>query len=378
MLKKLIFASALVAGTASAQQNTDISGPNFLSGNADATLAALGRKAAASGNRLVITAPADWHAKIAAKVHAGGDADIVLKDGFYENVLVRIDDKAAEVAKAEAAKAELAKADAEKKAAARAEIERKAREETAKQAAAAQAAALEQKPVPVPSGAPIAPMPVTPRPVVAVAPVAAPTAPPAARAPVARAAAVADVDAIHSRFEQSLNGGRSAEGSLPVAALTSGDALYVDGPVRAVVRREGLRPTLYWLDGNLDLRRGELKPLGPDRYQVVASIRGEGVLRREFSNAATVLDGREPATGAAARVALEKSLNDGHPITETLTPAKLHSGDVIYTRDAAAAVVRREGRDLYRFWLVGSLDLQQTGLQADGANKYKVLNDTVH
>ncbi|MFI4970062.1 MAG: hypothetical protein ACHP7D_07630 [Lysobacterales bacterium] len=377
MLKKLILASALVAGTAFAQQNTDISGPNFLSGKADATLAALGRKAAASGNRLVITAPADWHAKIAAKVHAGGDADIVLKDGFYENVLVRIDDKAAETAKAEAAKAELAKADAEKKAA-RAETERKAREETAKQAAAAQAAALEQKPVPVPSGAPIAPMPVTPRPVVAAAPVAPPTAPAAARAPAAPAAAVVDVDAIHSRFEQSLNGGRSAEGSLPVAALTSGDALYVDGPVRAVVRREGLRPTLYWLDGNLDLRRAELKPLGPDRYQVIASIRGEGVLRREFSNAATVLDVREPATGGAARVALEKSLNDGHPITETLTPAKLHSGDVIYTRGDAAAVVRREGRDLYRFWLVGSLDLQQTGLQADGANKYKVLNDTVH
>jgi hypothetical protein len=378
MLKKLILAGALVAGTASAQQNTDISGPNFLSGKADATLAALGRKAAASGSRLIITAPAEWHAKIAAKVQAGGAAEIVLKDGFYENVLVRVDDRAAETAKAEAVKAEAARADAERKAAARAETERKAREETAKQAAAVQAAANEPKPVPVPSGAPIAPMPAT-APPVAPPPVARPAA--IAPAPVAArkaAAAPPDVDAIHARLEQSLNGGRSAEGVLPVAALESGDAIYVDGPVRAVVRREGLRPTLYWLDGDLDLRRSELKPLASDRYQVVSTIRGEGTLRREFGHQAAALEASEPAPDAAARIALEKDLNDGHAISETLAPAKLRSGDVIYARDNAAVVVRREGRDLYRYWLVGSLDLQQTGLQSDGANKYKVLNDTVH
>src|SRR5690606_38097050 len=49
MLKKLVLASALVAGSALAQQNVDISGANFQSGSADATLADLGRKSAASG-----------------------------------------------------------------------------------------------------------------------------------------------------------------------------------------------------------------------------------------------------------------------------------------------------------------------------------------
>ena len=62
MLKKLLLTAALVAATAGAQENTDISGANFQSGKADATLAALGRKAAASGARLIITAPQDWHA----------------------------------------------------------------------------------------------------------------------------------------------------------------------------------------------------------------------------------------------------------------------------------------------------------------------------
>ena len=55
MLRKLILASALIAGTALAQQNVDISGADFQSGGADSTLADLGRKSAASGTRLIIT-----------------------------------------------------------------------------------------------------------------------------------------------------------------------------------------------------------------------------------------------------------------------------------------------------------------------------------
>src|SRR5690349_22431295 len=44
MLKRLILASALVAGSAFAQDNTDISGANFQSGKADGQLAAQDRK----------------------------------------------------------------------------------------------------------------------------------------------------------------------------------------------------------------------------------------------------------------------------------------------------------------------------------------------
>ncbi|HEY6940023.1 hypothetical protein, partial [Dokdonella sp.] len=182
---------------------------------------------------------------------------------------------------------------------------------------------------------------------------------------------------IRARFEKTLNDGRSADGSLGVAALQSGDTLYVDGPVRAVTRREGRRLALYWLEGDIDVRRSELKPLATDRYQVLSSVRGEGTLRKEFAGGAAALNAREPAAGAPARTALEKSLNDGHEISETIEPAKLRSGDVIYVNGDAAAVVRRLGRDIARFWLVGSLDVQQSGLQADGPNKYKVLNDTL-
>jgi hypothetical protein len=86
--------------------------------------------------------------------------------------------------------------------------------------------------------------------------------------------------------------------------LQSGDTIYVDGSERAVMRREGNRQTMYWLDGNLDLRRTELKAVAPNKYQVLSEIRGEGALRREFTSA-TAVDARprdesrvERATGS--------------------------------------------------------------------------------
>jgi len=372
MLKKLVLATALVAAQASAQQNTDITGADFSSGKADATLAALGRKAAASGQRLVVTAPSDWHAKIAAKIRAGGKADLVLRDGFYETVLVRVEDKAAEAAKPEPEKEKKAVAHAPERAPepvaaahplAPASATPPLRPAAPPQTATVAAAPAAEAPAPTPSAHAAAPAPVA-------------AARPAAAAQAAPAKPAVDVAAVQRRMEESLLGGRSAEGTLPVASLQPGDTIYVDGPVRAVVRREGLKPVLYWLDGDLDLRRSELKVLADNRYQVLASIRGEGTLRREF-DASPALEFAEPAADAPEREALERNLNDGRAIADRLRTAQLRTGDVVYTGKGAAVVVRREGTRLSRYWLVGSLDVRQPGLQADGANKYKVLNDTV-
>ena len=223
----------------------------------------------------------------------------------------------------------------------------------------------EPKPDPKPNAAPEPP-----------APKPAPAAPVAAPEPVAKAPAV-DVEAIHARLEQSLIGGRAAEGALEVAGLQAGDTIYVDGPVRAVFRREGIRPLLFWLDGDLDLRRSELKVLSENRYQVLTPVRGDAVtLRREFEGASALVVA-VPADEAPARVALERDFNDGRRIEQSLSTTKLHSGDIIYAGDRAAVVVRREGSRLHRYWLEGSLDLRQAGLQADGPDRYKVLNDTV-
>jgi len=374
MLKTLTLTLALAAAPtlALAQQNTDIDGASFQSGGADAALAALGREAAASGARLVITAPHDWHDRIAAKVKAGGKAQLVLRDGFYESVLVRVEDRgaarqeaakeaavsaAAERTRAEAqrSKAELEQAKAEVEAA-RAEAERAKAEAEAARAAAERANAA------------------------AAAARAQVEADAAARAEAERVAAAAaaanGIDAVRARLEKSLNDGRPASGSLSVDKLASGDTLYVDGAVRAVVRRDRGKALLYWLDGDLDLRRSELKELAPNRYQVLGLIRGEGTLRREFADAGRV-EAQVPAASAAARLSFEQNLNNGQTFNDTLRPADLRSGDMLYVDGSTIAVAHRDGLTLKRYWLQGAIDLNQDGLLREAASRYRVTRDTI-
>jgi len=371
--RKVLLAVAFAAAPAFAQQNVDISGADFQSGAGDARLSTVGREAAKSGKRVVVTAPQEWHAKIAAKIKAGGGADVVLKDGFYENVLVRVEEKPAEPPKPEP-KAE-------------AKAEPKPEPKAAPRTAANDRVPLDV-PGPKPTLPPPAPAPVVtapPPPVATPAPVAAPPPAVAKAAPAtatatpaaAPAAAAADVAKIQKRLEESLNGGRAAEGPLSVSGLQNGDTIFVDGPVRAVVRRESLRPRMFWLDGELDLRRTELKDLGGNRYQVLEPVRGENYsLREDRSDQGKSLTAAAPPANSPGRATFERDYNEGHAIDETIAIEKLRSGDVIYAGKGMAVVVRREGAKLTRFWLVGTLDLGQPGLSKDG-NKYKVISDTI-
>ncbi|MCW5577463.1 MAG: hypothetical protein KIS89_02380, partial [Dokdonella sp.] len=194
---------------------------------------------------------------------------------------------------------------------------------------------------------------------------------------VAAAAAAANgIDAVRARLEKSLNDGRPASGSLSVDKLASGDTLYVDGAVRAVVRRDRGKALLYWLDGDLDLRRSELKELAPNRYQVLGLIRGEGTLRREFADAGRV-EAQVPAASAAARLSFEQNLNNGQTFNDTLRPADLRSGDMLYVDGSTIAVAHRDGLTLKRYWLQGPIDLNQDGLLREAASRYRVTRDTI-
>lgn len=352
MSRKLILAAALFAASASAQQSVDISGADFSAGKGDAKLAALAKQAAAEGKRVVITAPKEWHKSIAAKL-GKGQGEVVMREGFYESVLARVEDKPA---KPEPAKAP-------------------PRPAPAKAAAPEPALAPTPKPVaPAPVAAAPASPPATSAPKAAAKPtqplVALPTPRSTASPPVPKSAP--DVEAIRERMRQSLIEGRPAQGSLAVSSLRSGDMIYVDGTVRGVIRREGLKAVLYWLDGDLDLRRSELKPAAADRYQVLSAIRGEGSLRREFDASKTDVVASVPADGASVRLALEKAFNDGRRITDRLPAEQLREGDVIYTGTGAAVVVRRDGKDLLRYWLDGSFDTRQSAVQGDGPGKYRI------
>ena len=282
MSKRLILALAFVASTAWAQQNVDISAEQFNSGDANGTLASLGRQAAATGKKLVITAPAHWHARIAASIRSGGNADIVLKDGFYENVLVRVEAGAAEPAKEEAKPVE------------------------AKPEPVAEPADLPVSPPPPPvveSAAPapaevvpaeVAPEPeaVAPAEVIEPAPAPTETAPPPAAEEAAstegqQAAAAAadpkaplmftaqepgDVDSVRASLETRYNDGNRISELLDVAKLRRADVIYTGEGVAVVARREGGRLYRMWLVGTINLNQIGIAKDGANRYRVIGSI----------------------------------------------------------------------------------------------------------
>lgn len=387
MLKRALWAALFVAVGAYAQE-VAVQGPDLLAGKADAKLAALGREAAASGKTVVINAPKYWQKQIAAKIHAGGNAEIRFNDSFFENVLVRVEDKPA----ARPEPRPEPRAVAEAKPQPRPEPKPVAKA-TPKPAPVAQdpgpvaapppAVAQAPEPRPEPTAAPtLAPA----QPAVAVAVAAAPApkaAPVAARAPKPAAtpapqpAPDADVAAIRRGFEQNLNEGRPAKGDLQETELQVGDTVFVNGPVRAVVRRGGLNNDLFWLTGAVDLERVQYRALGNDRYQLIERITANTPVEHRSAAVSRTFAAAVPAAGAAVRAQLEKLYNDGRSIGETLAKSGLRNGDTIYTGEGAAVVVRRDGTFRLRYWLEGQIDLGQAALKALGGNAYQVVGSRV-
>jgi hypothetical protein len=422
-LKHALWTALVVAGAALAQ-DAAISGADFTHGKADAQLAAIGGKAAASGKTVVVTAPAYWQAKVAGKIRAGAHGKPVairFSNGFYENVLVRTESAAAAgVAEKPAAKPQprvAAKAEPKAPASAEAKV---AKAEPKPEVAAAPK--QEPKPAPAPVAATPAPTPAepplaaAPAPMQASAPMQAPAQPAPGPAPQPAPQAANDIVAVpqvshqvavvpiptaainttgarpvmsepasHSdasarqRMIASLNDGRPAMGSLTEAQLQSGDQVYSDGDAVAVVRLEGLHRNLYWLQGPVDLQRVQYMPQGPGHFAVTGRIDPKvPAAHRTSSDAHRVVASSIPPAGSAARAQLEQRYNNGLPITGNLTPASLQPEDRLLVDGDAIVVARREGNSMARYWLSGSIDLGQTGIQKVDANVYRVIGNGLH
>lgn len=385
MFKRILFAAALVSSGAMAQE-VDVNGKDFLSGAGDARLADIARQAASQGKRLVVTAPNYWQSKVAAKLHAGAsNIDVQMKEGFFENVLVRVDDgKAAVAAKVDADKAAAAKADAAKSEAARAEA---ARLEAARaEADRAEAARIEAQRVQAAKEQADRAEAARIEAQRAEAARAEAAKAEAARAEAAKAAAAkaqAEKDAankllaIKQRMQQNVNGGRDADGTINVSQLQKDDQLFVDGPIRGVVRRAGARTQLFWLDGDLNLERVELVPIAENHYKIAEPIRESStpVLRTKAVNGNFV--GNIPSPDSAERKSLEQQYGEGKTITLSMHPEDLRAGDALYVGKTSAIVVRLSGTGFLRYWLDGDVNLGQTGLQKQSGNVYKVISDTI-
>ena len=380
---KFIPLAALFLASAALAQQVDVNGKDFLSGAGDAKLAAIAQQAAAAGKALEVTAPDYWQAKVAAKLHAGATGvAIKASDGFFENVLVKVVDAApakptasntdAQAAKAVAEKAAAQKTAEEKATQERATAEKAAAERAAAQAAAAKAAA--EKAATEKAAAAKAAAEKAAADKAAAEKAAAEKA--AADKAAAEKAAADRRAAMRNGMLKNLNDGRPADGDLQAGQLLAGDVVYVNGDLRGVVRRGSSRLQFYWLRGDLNLDRIELSPNGEGRYKVVRPI-DTGATPVLRTHGGGTLTAAVPSAGSAARKSLQDAYADGRDIADTLAPTDLRQGDIVYTGEGAALVVRRSGTTLARYWLVGSLDLGQIGLQKQGGNAYKVLSDTI-
>jgi hypothetical protein len=275
MKKCLLLLAVLVATSAWAQQNIDITAEQFNSGAANGQLTALGRQAAASGKRLVVTAPQHWHAQIAARIRAGGKADVVLKDGFYETLLVRVEDATPEPAKPEP-KPAVAAAPKPAPAPVRTPEPRKVEAPPA------------PPPQPVVEAPPPAPAPARePEPVVQTPPPAAEPVPakveestaaaePATpevvdpKAPIMLVAVEpGDADPLRESMEKRYNEGKRIVERVDTINLRVADVIYGGKGAAVVVRREGNRILRMWLVGSLNVNQLGISNEGVNKYKVL-------------------------------------------------------------------------------------------------------------
>lgn len=292
MRKSLFALVAMVASSAMAQQNVDITAEQFKSGAADSQLTTLGRQAVSSGKRLVVTAPQHWHAQIASSIRAGGDAEIVLKDGFYETLLVRVEDKEAEPA------------------------------------------IIEPKPEPKPE-----PVAATPKPLPTPVPVETKAEPAPAELPVP------------PPVQSIVDAPAPAPVSAPEPEPEPAPVVEVPTPVQQAVAEIPAAPAIEQ---------------APDAAVAAAA----GPVK---STAPNMLVAKEPGDVDPIRASMEERYNRGRRIVERVEPSQLRRSDVIHTANGAAVVVRFDGNQVLRMWLVGSINLNQTAIGNEGINKYRVL-----
>ena len=368
-MRRVVWISALWSAVAFGQ-SADVTGPELLSGTADEKLQAAAREAQAGGKKLVISAPEVWHDMVLEQIRKGApDVEVELRDSFAEAVMVR--GEAPAPAPAPAPEPEPAPVAAPTPAPAPAPATRPAPEPAKPVATPRPAPTPAPQPAPRPAAPAPAPAPVapaqsapapqpapqpaaaapTPAPTVAPTPAPQPapqpavappqpaatpaprpapvaTAPAPAPAPAAKApstrSADAEIASIKRRLEQNLNNGERVDATLTPFELEVNDVVYVEGPVRAVLRRSSLRNALYWLEGDLELRRVELKELAGDRYQVAQRITPNAnvVLRATRTAESDQFVAAEPSTAAGERATLERRYRKSSAMEEVHRPAR--------------------------------------------------------
>ncbi len=394
--------NALAPGLLHAQE-VAINGKDFESGAGDAKLAEIARQAAASGKTIVVTSPPYWQDKAVAKLRAGSSSvHVKTSDAFFENVLVRVvasDPAVKPVAEPAPKVAEMVRAP--KPAERPAEI-KPAETKPAEAPVIARAQPARAEPPTAEPAKPLslalpatAPAPVTPPPAAAPSrsvakvnevPAAAqravvpqPPPAPAATAPVPAAVSAGptsvSVAEARQRLQSQLGSGKSVDGTLKAEQLRKDDQIFVQGPARVVVRRNGARTQLFWLEGTLNLERAEISRSDAGRYRVDEPIRNVAApTLRAMHSQPLIFVAQVPAQKTSIRSDMERHFNDAKQIAEQLHPDQLQYGDLFYVYRKYAVVFRRTDLGFDRYWLDGQIDLNQAGIVRDG-DAYRLVSD---
>ncbi|MEM6937994.1 MAG: hypothetical protein AAF552_16180 [Pseudomonadota bacterium] len=128
------------------------------------------------------------------------------------------------------------------------------------------------------------------------------------------------------------------------------------------------------------------EPAGSDRAPAAAQAEPAAPVAMADLSQDLGDDGSEPASAeetaalmpesveksVAAKQALERRVNSGKPIDETITSADLKRRDRLFVMDGVVAVVRAAGTRNRVYWLSDDLDLSRPELEQESASRYRV------
>lgn len=176
-----------------------------------------------------------------------------------------------------------------------------------------------------------------------------------------------DVEAAKTYLRKRYAKNKKANGSLSYGSITEDDELYIKDNVVLIVREKNSRTFYYWMKGMFDKSTHAFKHKSQEKYEKTEAA--VAVVKAASSKTG---DGKSDAVERTSLVftAVDDVTSDkdilrrdhirNKAVNKAYSADKLKSGDLIYTRNNTALVVRRLSRtnEIY-FWLKGEVNVTE-------------------
>ncbi|MFK7957722.1 MAG: hypothetical protein AB8B96_16600 [Lysobacterales bacterium] len=176
-------------------------------------------------------------------------------------------------------------------------------------------------------------------------------------------------------LQERLNRGRPIERSMEVGELRRADVLFSTRGVIAVVRSSGTRQRVYWLEGDINLERPEIKRERAGRYSVLRPLPKREIPEVAGNKASGPVVAEAPASAdpdVAEKRRMEEKFNAGRTVDRELSVAALRPDDVLYVGTGRILVARRVQAKMKRYWLSEAINLELEEIEKTGNRRYRV------